>query len=80
MTRVELPDLVIEALKALGGKARIVPICKYIWENHQEALSNSGDLFYTWQYDVRWAGQQLRDSGILDKPLPDHLWRLKEHK
>ncbi|WP_417292780.1 hypothetical protein [Desulfovibrio porci] len=80
MTRHDLPDLVVEALKAMGGAGRIVQICKYIWEHHKDALSTSGDLFYTWQYDVRWAGQRLRDNEVLEKPRPDHVWRLREKK
>jgi len=38
----------IEALNHYGGKASIVQVCKYIWENHNQELENSGDLFYTW--------------------------------
>ena len=38
MTRHDLPDLVVEALKAMGGAGRIVQICKYIWEHHNDAL------------------------------------------
>ncbi len=78
MTRDDLPDLVIEALKSLGGAGRIVHICKYIWDNHQNTLKGSGDLFYTWQYDVRWAGQHLRDKDVLEKPSSDHVWRLSQ--
>lgn len=80
MTRHDLPDMVVEALTAMGGAARIVQICKYIWEHHKDALSRSGDLFYTWQYDVRWAGQYLRDSRMLEKARADHVWRLRERK
>ena len=64
-TRDDLCDWVIEALKANGGRARIVEICKHIWEHHESDLRKSGDLFYTRQYDVRWAGQKLRDDGTL---------------
>jgi hypothetical protein len=64
-TRDDLCDWVIEALKANGGRARIVEICTHIWEHHESDLRKSGDLFYTWQYDVRWAGQKLRDDGTL---------------
>ncbi len=64
-TRDDLCDWVIEALKANGGRARIVEICKHIWEHHESDLRKSGDLFYTSQYDVRWAGQKLRDDGAL---------------
>lgn len=64
-TKVDLCVWVVRALNALGGSGRIVEICKYIWKNHEAELRSSGDLFFTWQYDVRWAGQKLRDGGTL---------------
>lgn len=66
--REDLKDLVIDALNAKGGSATIIEVCKYIWKNHENDLKTSGDLFYTWQYDVRWAAQALRNNGIL-KPV-----------
>ncbi|MGH7899842.1 MAG: hypothetical protein ACREQQ_17940 [Candidatus Binatia bacterium] len=26
-------------------------------------MKQAGDLFYTWQYDLRWAAKRLRDVG-----------------
>lgn len=66
--REDLQEWVIEAIRAHGGQARIVEICKHIWRQHQDDLRSSRDLLYTWQYDVRWAGQKLRDRGVL-KPV-----------
>lgn len=63
--RTDLQDWVIQALRDLGGTGRIAKICKHIWEHHEAELRTSGDLFYTWQYEMRWAGQQLRDKGVL---------------
>lgn len=60
MTRDDLPNLLYNAIQALGGKATIVETSKYIWENFSEELKNSGDLFYTWQYSIRWAAIELR--------------------
>ncbi len=65
MTKDDLCEFVVKALRSKGGNARIVDICKYIWEHHENDLRRSGDLFYTWQYDIRWAGQKLRDQGVL---------------
>jgi hypothetical protein len=64
--REVLCNWVIQALTEFGGSAHIVPICKHIWAHHEQELRKSGDLFFTWQYDVRWAGQQLRDNGTLE--------------
>lgn len=65
MTKDDLCQLVVKALQANGGSARIVAICKYVWEHHEKDLRQSGDLFFTWQYDIRWAGQELRNNGTL---------------
>lgn len=43
-------------------------VARYIWENYKNELMRSGDMLYTWQYDVRWAAQDLRNSGVL-KPV-----------
>jgi hypothetical protein len=49
--RAELVDWVYEAVKAKGGAATIVQVASHIWENHENDLKKSGDLFFTWQYD-----------------------------
>jgi hypothetical protein len=38
----------------------------------------SGDFFFTWQYDIRWAAQTLRDKGALkpDIEAPRGIWQL----
>jgi len=65
ITMDDLSYIIIEALKYHGGKASLVEICKYVWNNYESELRNSGDLFYTWQYRIRWQGYQLRKKGIL---------------
>ncbi len=55
----------VEALEAHGGSAYLLDVCKHIWKFHESALRESGDEFYTWQYDIRWAAQRLRDDGVL---------------
>jgi hypothetical protein len=52
-TRDDLKPLIIKALKSYGGKARVLDVCKYIWDNHESEIKASGDLLYRWQYDVR---------------------------
>jgi len=65
MTRDDLPNVVAQSLLRLGGKAPLVEVAKDIWAHHEKKLSQSGDLFYTWQYDMRWAAQKLRDANKL---------------
>jgi hypothetical protein len=65
ITRYDLPEYIIEALKANGGKAGIVDVCKYVWEKHEKELRASDTLFYTWQYEIRWAATELRKTKIM---------------
>jgi len=75
----DLRDWVADALSVLGGSGRLVEVAKVIWRDHEAELKTSGDLFYTWQYDMRWAANVLRRSGVL-KPAelsPKGVWELK---
>ncbi|RZS55228.1 hypothetical protein EV141_2221 [Microcella putealis] len=56
---------VLEALRALGGTGSVLEVSRHIWQTHEADLRMSGNLFYTWQYDVRWAAQKLRQEGLL---------------
>jgi hypothetical protein len=64
-TKEDLQIWVQDALRELGGSARIPKIAKAIWQRHRDDLEASGDLFYTWQYDMRWAANRLRRAGIM---------------
>ena len=66
-SRLDLQDWVVHALEAHGGKATIVQSAKHIWENHESELRASGDLFYTWQYDMRWACTRLRERATSNR-------------
>lgn len=75
----DLQKLVVEALKENNGSASIVLVAKYIWENYQKELECSGDLFYTWQYDIRWAKEELvKNDTIKETKLSKRgIWELK---
>lgn len=64
-SREDMKAWVVTALTSLGGKAWPSDVAKYIWDNYEAELRRSGKLLYTWQYDVRWAAQSLRNSGKL---------------
>ena len=70
-----LKDFVFEALAA-RGPSTVTEIAKYIWAHHEADLRASGDTFYTWQYDMRWAGQSLQNEGKLLKNGPGGTWKL----
>lgn len=78
-TRQDLTNWVYEALAEHGGEANIVEVARHIWERHETDLRASGDLFYTWQYDMRWAAKRLRDEGKVAAPdaTPKGTWALK---
>jgi hypothetical protein len=76
----QLEEFVIEALKARNGSAHLKQVARHVWDSHQALIMNSGDSQYTWQYDIRWAAQRLRDNGTLksDKATPRGIWALAE--
>lgn len=70
MTKKDLPQFVLNALTDLGGEATITEICKHIWTNEisKIPIEKRTNVFYTWGYDVRWAGQYLRDENLSHIP------------
>jgi hypothetical protein len=78
MNKTDLDNEIVGALGKLGGGATIVDICKEIWTDRAADLQTSGDLFFTWQYDVRWAANRLRRSGVLRpaEESPRGVWEL----
>lgn len=77
-TKRDLAFWVEAALRDLGGAASIVDVARAIWARHHAELEVSGDLFFTWQYDMRWAALTLRKRGILAPPgqSGDRTWSL----
>jgi len=77
-TRHDLQEWLVDALRAYGGSATIVQVCEHVWANHESELRMSGDLFYTWQYDIRWAATKLRKQGVVGPPsaAPSGTWIL----
>ena len=63
ITKEMLPDLLYSVLKKMGGSASLLAVCKKFYSIYEVELKSSGDLFYTWQYDIRWAATTLRKSG-----------------
>jgi hypothetical protein len=70
--RVDLEGWILDALKRLGGSGKIVPIAKDIWTHHQVDISRYPDGLFTWQYDMRWAGESLAKQGKLSRS--NGLW------
>jgi hypothetical protein len=64
-TKHDLEPWVLDAVREAGGSCRPIDVAKHVWQHHEDDLRGSGDLFYTWQYDLRWAAQKLRNAGKL---------------
>lgn len=64
-TRADLQQWVVDAVTVHGGSATALEVARHIWQHHEDDLRGSGDLFFTWQYDMRWEAQKLRHSGQL---------------
>ena len=78
-SKADLMDWIVEALRQLNGSAEVIDVSKRVWRNHETDLISSGDLFFTWQYDLRWAAKKLRDSGRLKASVgrrPHAHWEL----
>lgn len=74
-SKSDLKQWVYEALLALGPST-VTEIARHIWEHRETELRHSGDLFYTWQYDMRWQAQTLQDEGRLSKKGKGGRWQL----
>lgn len=64
-TKEDLKEWVIEALQSLGGSGSVFEVSKLVWLRHEHDLRTNEQLFYKWQYDLRWAAFQLRKEGRL---------------
>ncbi|NBW76063.1 MAG: hypothetical protein EBR34_09705 [Sphingomonadaceae bacterium] len=76
VSRSDLKEWVLEALQSLN-RASIPAVAKHIWEKHEAELRASGDLFYTWQYAMRWEAQKLQHEGKILKLGKSGLWELR---
>ena len=67
MTRKDLPDILYQLIKELGGSATMMTIFRKFWADHKSELKENDDMFYTWNYDIRWAATKLRKEGRMKK-------------
>jgi len=80
ITKNTLCLIVYEGLEYYNGKANIIDIAKYIHKNYENLLKNSGDIYYSWQYDYRWAATQLRKEGKIKQSIECDrgIWEIKK--
>ncbi|WP_069057004.1 MULTISPECIES: hypothetical protein [unclassified Bosea (in: a-proteobacteria)] len=80
MTNIELKEAVYKAVASKGGKATLIDVARYIWHNHEADLRASGDRFYKWQYEMRWAANVLRTEGRFEaaEDSPRGVWVIRK--
>jgi hypothetical protein len=64
--RADIKEWVFDAVKDIG-EGSPAAVAKHIWDRHEAELKGAGDLFYTWQYESRWAAHNLLKEGRLLK-------------
>ena len=66
------------ALRAHGGRATLLDVCKHVWAHHEHDICKTPDGFYKWQYEVRHAASLLRKAGVMKgaKTSPSGVWEL----
>ena len=77
VTRDTLKEYILEALE-LKGPQTPNQVSKWVWNNHSSDLRKSGDLLYSWQYDLRWAIQRLKgdDLAAIDSSHKPSIWSI----
>jgi hypothetical protein len=58
--RDDLVAWVLGAVRRNSGEACVLQVARDIWDRRRADLEQAGDLFYTWQYDMRWGVRKLR--------------------
>lgn len=48
-----------EALQQLGSSAAAVDVARWVWAHHEADLRAAGDLFYTWQVELRACAEAM---------------------
>ena len=76
----DLKRWVLEAIDTCGGSADLVTVAEHIWKHREAELRAAGERFYTWQYDMRWAAQDLRNDGVLVSAdqAPRGVWQRRQ--
>lgn len=69
-----LESWLLEGLAAAGGSATPIDVSKQVWARHRGELESAGDLFYTWQIELRSAADALSASGTIR--IDDGAWVL----
>lgn len=72
--RETLKPMVARVLESSGRRMTIVEVAEELWRKHELDFKKEGDLFYIWQYEMRWAAQLLVDEGKVEKSRKGWIW------
>ena len=61
----DLPKILYSILTDLGGSANMLTVFKEFYRVYGPQIKEDNPLFYTWNYDIRWAATTLRKQGIM---------------
>jgi len=76
LKRTDMMPWVVQGLADNGGKTHFIEVAKHIWANHRPEIEASGDFLYKWQYEMRWAADQLAQDKILLRHGHTGIWEL----
>jgi uncharacterized protein YuzE len=76
--RLVLENWLIETLEERGGSATLLDVSRDIWRRRGREIQKRGDVFLTWQYDLRWAAHRLRRRKVMKSAhdSPFGVWEL----
>ena len=74
--REEIQPWIVSAIKENGGRATITQVARHIWQRHEHELRSSDEIFFNWQYEMRWGTRNLRRSGDMKPadPAEKGIW------
>ena len=75
-TKDDLKVWILEALHRFGGKAWLIDVAEFVWDNHEAELKQNRNLFFRWQYVMRWAATELRKEGLMKDNKRTEPWEL----
>ena len=61
MKRKDLPDILYSIIESFPNRsATMQQIFRKFWSIYKNELKETDDIFYTWNYEIRWAATELR--------------------
>lgn len=72
--KATLKPWIADVLSSSKRRMTIVEVAREIWRLHEHDLRRDETLFFTWQYEMRWSADELKQEGKLEKSREGWLW------